>query len=73
MIFEDYGECVVPTQDFRVHARARPYYQAIGRIIAYCLLNKQLVANHVLVSKNLCHIAHVDKSFYLTFCLLIEA
>lgn len=49
-IFEDCGEYIVPSVDVKVQARARPFYRAIGRIISYCILHQQLIANHVLVS-----------------------
>jgi hypothetical protein len=49
-IFEDCGEFILPSINVRVQARARHIYCAIGRIIAYCILHKELIANHVLVS-----------------------
>lgn len=56
-IFQDFGECVVPTLDVKAQIRGLPYYKAIGRIIAYCILNEETIANHILVSSIVCHVA----------------
>ncbi len=49
-LFVDIGEYIVPTVDISTQTKARPFYRAIGRIMSYCILHKELIANHVVVS-----------------------
>jgi hypothetical protein len=48
-IFQDFGEYVVPHIDSKTQEKGRCLYEAIGRIMAYCILHGQLIANNVLV------------------------
>jgi hypothetical protein len=49
-LFDDCGEFILPSRAKRIQPEVRNRYRAIGRLISYCILHKQLIANHVLVS-----------------------
>ena len=53
-LFVDIGEYIVPTTDVRTQTKARSIYRAVGRIMSYCILHKELIANHVVVSNHCC-------------------
>lgn len=60
-IFEDCGEHIIPSRNVKIQFQARHLYRAIGRIISYCIIHQQLIANHVLVSKKNSYIVSIFK------------
>jgi hypothetical protein len=48
-IFESCGSYVVPERNVAVQKNAQHLYRAIGRIMSYCILHEQQIANHMMV------------------------
>ena len=65
-IFEDCGEHIIPSRNVKVQFQARHLYRAIGRIISYCIIHQQLIANHVLVSNKYSYIVNIVENKLFT-------